>query len=201
MGEARLPLTTLSEFPEPPLTLPIRIGVITSLLMLSGCGLNMFAGSKSPMVIDSVDNRVGTLSVTADRRVVLVRLQENSASAAGRFCAEPPLDADQSVTNALAAMRELSTDKIEASVKVELARSFAQIFPAFVRRTQGLQLYREAMYNLCQNYLNHAINDDTLQTQSMKYFDVSVKLIEQELTLTHGTMSEASLPPPAMKRP
>jgi len=101
--------------------------------------------------------------MAADRRVVLVRLQENAASAAGRFCAEPPLDADQSVTNALAAMRDLSTDKIEASVKVELARSFAHIFPAFVRRTQGLQLYREAMYNLCQNYLNHAINKDTLQ--------------------------------------
>jgi hypothetical protein len=182
-------------------TLPIRIGLITSLLMLSGCGLNMFAGSKSPVVIDHVGDRVGTMAVTTDRRVVLIRLQENSASEAGRFCAEPPLDADQNVMGALAAMRDLSTDKIEASVKVELARSFAQIFPAFVRRTQGLQLYREAMYNLCQNYLNHAIKADELQAQSMKFFDVSVKLIEQELTLMQGTMSEASLPTPTIKRP
>jgi hypothetical protein len=100
-------------------TLTIRIGCIISLLTLSGCGLNMFAGSKSPVIIDDVGGRVGTLAVTTDRRVVLVRLQENTASEAGRFCAEPPLEADQSVMNALAAMRDLSTDKIDASVKVE----------------------------------------------------------------------------------
>ena len=57
------------------------------------------------------------------------------------------------------------------------------------------------MYNLCQNYLNHAIKEDTLQTQSMKILDVSVKLIEQELTLAHEAMSELSLPTPAMARP
>lgn len=182
-------------------TSPIHIGCIISLLMLSGCGLNMFAGSKSPVIVDEVGSRVGTLAVTTDRRVVLVRLRENSANGAGRFCAEPPLDADQNVTSALAAMKDLSNDKIEASVRIELARSFAQIFPAFVRRTQGLQLYREAMYNLCQNYLNQAIKEDALQEQSMKIFEVSVKLIEQELTLTQGTMSEASLPTPAMRRP
>jgi hypothetical protein len=182
-------------------TLTIRIGCIISLLTLSGCGLNMFAGSRSPVIIDDVDGRVGTLAVTTERRVVLVRLQENSASEAGRFCAEPPLEADQSVMSALAAMRDLSTDKIEASVKIELARSFAQFFPAFVRRTQGLQLYREAMYNLCQNYLNHAIKEDVLQAQSMKFFEVAVKLIEQELTLTPGKTSEASLQTPAAARP
>jgi hypothetical protein len=57
------------------------------------------------------------------------------------------------------------------------------------------------MYNLCQNYLNHAIKEDTLQTQSMKILDVSVKLIEQELTLAHEAMGELSLPAPAMARP
>ena len=183
------------------LTLSLRIGLISSLLTLSGCGLNMFAGSKAPMVIDDVGDRVGTVAVATDRRLVLVRLQENSASEAGRFCTQPPLDADQNVTSALAAMRDLSTDKIDASVKVALARSFAQILPAFVRRTQGLQLYREAMYNLCQNYLNHAIKDDALQTQSLKILEVSVKLIEQELTLAHEAMGELSLPAPAMARP
>jgi hypothetical protein len=182
-------------------TLPLRIGLITSLLMLSGCGLNMFAGSKSPVIVDEVGSRVGTVAVTTDRRFVLVRLRENSTNGAGRFCAEPPLDADQTVTSALAAMRDLSNDKIDPRVKAELARSFAHIFPAFVRRTQGLQLYREAMYNLCQNYLNQAIKEDALQEQSMKILDMSVKLIEQELRLTEGTMSEASLPPPALARP
>lgn len=182
-------------------TLSLRIGCIIGLLTLSGCGVNMFTGAKAPVIADDIENRMGTLSFTTDRRVVLVPLQKNSASDGGRFCADPPLDADQNITSALAAMRDLSTDKVDASVKVALARSFAQILPAFVRRTQGLQLYREAMYNLCQNYLNHAIKDDALQTQSMKILDVSVKLIEQELTLAHEAMGELSLPAPAMARP
>lgn len=182
-------------------TLSLCIGCIIGLLTLSGCGLNMFTGAKAPVIADDVENRMGTLSFATDRRVVLVPLQKNSASDAGRFCADPPLDADQNITSALAAMRDLSTDKVDASVKIALARSFAQILPAFVRRTQGLQLYREAMYNLCQNYLNHAIKEDTLQTQSMKILDVSVKLIEQELTLAHEAMSELSLPTPGMARP
>jgi hypothetical protein len=174
-------------------TMSVRIGLIMSLVMLSGCGLNMFAGAKSPVIIDKVGNRVGTLSFTNDRRVVLVRLQESSGSEAGRFCAEPPHDADQKVTGALAAMRNLSMEKIDANLQEELTRSFAQNFPAFIRRTQGLQLYREAMYNLCQNYLNHAIKEDALQAQSNKIFELSVKLIERELALTQGIAGEPSL--------
>ena len=72
-------------------TLPLRIGLITSLLMLSRCGLNMFAGSKSLVIVDEVGSRVGTVVVITDRRFALVWLQENSASAAGLFCADPHL--------------------------------------------------------------------------------------------------------------
>ena len=54
-------------------TLSLRISLISSLLMLSGCGLNIFSSPKSPVVIDDIESRVGTLAVSADRRVVLVR--------------------------------------------------------------------------------------------------------------------------------
>ena len=55
------------------------------------------------------------------------------------------------------------------------------------------------MYNLCQNYLNQAIKEDALQEQPMKIFNMSAKLLEQELTLTQGIMSEVSLPSSAMR--
>lgn len=178
-------------------TLSVRICVITSLLMLSGCGLNIFASPKSPVVIDDIESRVGTLAVSTDRRVVLVRLEKDAASAAGRFCAEPPLDTDQNITNALAAIRDLSTDKIDASMKEELTRSFSQISHTLLRRTQGLQLYRAAMYNLCQNYLNHGIKEEALQAQATKILEMSVKLIELELARTPGTISKPALHAPA----
>ena len=180
--------------------LSIRIFFITSLLMLSGCGLNIFASPKSPVVIDDIESRVGTLAVSADRRVVLVRLEENAASEAGRFCAEPPLDVDQNVTNALAAIRDLSTDKLDASVKEELTRTFSQISHTLVKRTQGLQLYRAAMYNLCQNYLNHAIKEETLQAQATKILELSVKLIELELGRAPAKISKPVLHAPAAAR-
>ncbi len=181
--------------------LSVQIFLIGSLLMLSGCGLNIFSGPKSPVVIDDIESRVGTLAVSTDRRVVLVRLEKDAASAAGRFCAEPPLDMDQNVTNALAAMRDLSAEKIDASLKAELTRTFSQISHTLVRRTQGLQLYRVAMYNLCQNYLNHAIKEEALQAQATKILELSVKLIELELARTQGQISKPVLHAPAAVRP
>jgi hypothetical protein len=181
-------------------TLSLRISLIASLVVLSGCGLNIFASPKSPVVIDDIESRVGTLAVSTDRRVVLVRLEKDATSAAGRFCAESPLDTDQNVTNALATIRDLSTDKIDASVKAELTRNFSQISDTLVRRTQGLQLYKAAMYNLCQNYLNHAIKEEALQTQAAQILDLSVKLIELELLRTQGKISKPALHAPAAVR-
>ncbi len=182
-------------------TFSLRMSLIASLLMLSGCGLNIFASPKSPVVIDDIESRVGTLAVSTDRRVVLVRLEESATSEAGRFCAEPPLDMDQNVTNALAAIRDLSNKKIDESVKAELTRSFSQISHTLVGRTQGLQLYKAAMYNLCQNYLNHAIKEEALQAQATKILELSVKLIELELTRTQRKISKPVLHAPAAARP
>ena len=181
-------------------TLSLRTSLIANLLMLSGCGLNIFASPKSPVVIDDIESRVGTLAVSTDRRVVLVRLEKDATSAAGRFCAEPPLDTDQNVTNALATIRDLSNEKLDASVKEELSRTFSQISHTLVKRTQGLQLYRAAMYNLCQNYLNHAIKEEALQAQATKILEMSVKLIELELARTSGKISNPILHAPAAAR-
>ena len=181
-------------------TLSLRTSLIATLLMLSGCRLNIFASPKSPVVIDDIESRVGTLAVSTDRRVVLVRLEKDATSAAGRFCAEPPLDTDQNVTNALATIRDLSNEKLDASVKEELSRTFSQISHTLVKRTQGLQLYRAAMYNLCQNYLNHAIKEEALQAQATKILEMSVKLIELELARTSGKISNPILHAPAAAR-
>lgn len=177
-------------------TLSLRTSLIGTLLMLSGCGLNIFSSPKSPVVIDDIESRVGTLAVSTDRRVVLVRLEKDAASAAGRFCAEPPLDVDQNVTDALAAIRDLSSEKIDAIAKEELTKSFSQISHTLARRTQGLQLYRAAMYNLCQNYLNHAIKEEVLQAQATKILELSVKLIELELARTPGKIRKPVLHAP-----
>lgn len=150
---------------------PVRLLALSTLLLsLTGCGLSMFAGQKTPVIEDKVgswsNHQVGTLAVTTDRRVVLVRLQGDSEGGAGRFCAEPPPDAGQNLTSALTAMLDVSAEKLDATLKAELAKSFASNFQSFVKRSQGLQLYRDAMYNLCQGYLNHALEKGEVKTIS-----------------------------------
>lgn len=180
-------------------------GLWLVLFSLSGCGLSMFAGQKTPVIEDKVGNwphhQVGTLAVTTDRRVVLVRLQEDSPGGAGRFCAEPPPDAGQNITNALAAMLDVSAEKIDATIKAQLATTFASNFQALVKRSQGLQLYRDAMYNLCQNYLNHGVDKTQVQKLSDDILDKTIKLIEHELTLTKGNINEPRQQPAPVAPP
>lgn len=184
------------------------IGLWLLLLASSGCGLSMFAGQKSPVIEDNVSKQVGTLAITTDRRVVLVRLQGDTNSGAGRFCAEPPPDAGQNITNALAALLDVSAEKIDTTIKAQLATTFASNFQAFVKRSQGLQLYRDAMYNLCQNYLNLGVDKADLKGISKEILETSFKLIEQELKLTNGNINEprqqsqpTTPPTPTQKEP
>jgi hypothetical protein len=71
--------------------------------------------------------QVGTLAVTTDRRVVLVRLQDDSKGG-GRFCSEPPPDAGQNVASAITALLDVSAEKIDATMKAELTKSLATNF-------------------------------------------------------------------------
>ncbi|MDH5641486.1 MAG: hypothetical protein OEY28_09350 [Nitrospira sp.] len=182
-------------------TFPIIIGVLMCLVTLSGCGLNMFAGNKSPLIVDDVESQLGTLSFSTDRRVVLVRLQESSASEAGRFCTHPLRDTDQKVTSALSAMLEQSAEKTGTNMQTEPAQLVGQDVRALLKPTHGLLLYREAIYNLCQSYLNHAIKEEAFQAHSMKILELSVKLIEQELALTQEKPCEPPMQTPAMAQP
>lgn len=73
----------------------------------------------------------------------------------------------------------------------------ASNFQAFVKRSQGLQLYRDAMYNLCQSYLNHAIDSGKMEALSKEILTTSVGLIKDELILTDGNIN----PPPQQQQP
>lgn len=161
-------------------------------LTFHGCGLDLFTSSESPLVEDNIGNwplhQVGTLGVTADRRIVIVRLHNDSAGA-GRFCAEPPPDAGQNVASALTTLLNVSSDKLDTNLKAELAKSLASNFQAFVKRSQGLQLYRDAMYNLCQSSLNQALDKAEVKSISAEYFQKAVDLIKHELTLTKGIIN------------
>jgi len=172
---------------------------------LSSCGVSLFANNKSPVIEDHVGNHVGTLAITTDRRIVLVRLRE-SAENAGRFCSEPPPDAGQNLSSAVSSLLDVSSERLDAELKAQLAKSLATNFQSFLKRSQGLQLYRDAMYHLCQAFLNGAITGAEINTLGQEYFAKSAALIDKELILTGGKIdpvpfSSAPIAPPVVLPP
>ncbi len=180
---------------------PATIGLLTPLVLsLSGCGTSLFANSKAPVIEDKVGSwtryQVGTLAVTTDRRIVLVRLQDDSKGG-GHFCSEPPPDAGQNVASAITTLLDVSSEKIDANLKTELAKSLATNFQSFIKRSQGLQLYRDAMYNLSQNYLNNSITPAEVKAMSEEILNKTIALTDHELSLTNGNIN----PPPQQPAP
>jgi len=142
-----------------------------------------------------------TLATTADRRIVLVRTRATAGGVgkAGHFCAEPPPDAAENIASKVAAALEASvkTLKAEGEAKLDLARQLATTVQALFHRTQGLQLYRDGSYNLCQALLNDTITKDKYVAELEELRKTARSLIEHELTLTGGLVGG----PPPSERP
>jgi hypothetical protein len=167
---------------------------------LSACGMSWIAEPKTnPVIEDRVGlfgrQPVGTLATTAERRIVLVRIAENDPKL-GQFCAEPPPDAAENIANklALAVEATVKTPEAEGSGRLELAKQLATSVQSLFHRSQGLQFYRDSMYNLCQSYLNGALDPNQFIERSGVLLDKSHELILKELVLTQGIIGG---PPPA----
>jgi hypothetical protein len=100
---------------------------------------------------------VGTLAVKADRRIIIVNLDKEA-----RFCAEPLPDVTENLTKELAVVMEAQAKEpqsgAEGSGALKLDDKLSTIVQALIKRTQGIDLYRTGMYDICPNYLNGAIS-------------------------------------------
>lgn len=92
---------------------------------------------------------IGTLAVTAQRRLIVANLNT------GNFCSEPPPEAADSISTAIAAALKanISEDK---DVNAELASNFARHVNNLYKRAHTVQLFRDATYHLCVNAVNSA---------------------------------------------
>ncbi|MDP1990181.1 MAG: hypothetical protein Q8K00_04090 [Syntrophales bacterium] len=181
-----------------------ELSVFFICVSLSACGLSWIAEPKTnPVIEDRVgihgQQPVGTLATTAERRIVLVKIAKKDPKF-GYFCAEPPPDAAENIANSLALAVEAiaKTPEVEASGRVELTKQLVTNVQSLFHRSQGLQLYRDGMYNLCQNYLNDLICKDEFNKSADKLLEMSNKLILKELTLTQGIIGGPPPTPPAI---
>lgn len=122
---------------------------LASLLVLTGCASTIGAFYNRPVVEDTLADRVSTVSLSADRRTVIVALKSSDFP---MFCAEPPPDTATGLkTDTDATVKALDKelnikDKLETSVTVLSARN------------APLDAFRTGLFSLCQFYMNGAID-------------------------------------------
>ncbi|ASF48522.1 hypothetical protein [Methylovulum psychrotolerans] len=174
---------------------------------LNGCGLSQITNRESnPVIKDYVGNPIShwfsdddvlnTFATTASRRMVMIRDYQttdgtNKARAAFT-CAEPSPDVGEAFSSALADGIKIAVpvEGVSAEVSNQYARAVATQITPLLYRTQGLQLYRNAIYSLCIDKMNEALatttvnnnarnapSDSDYEAQRKYIFDQSVELI------------------------
>jgi hypothetical protein len=166
--------------------------LISALIFTTGCAL-VRSRRENPVIEDRIGlwsrEPLGTLATTAERRILLVRLNDSN-STVGRVCAEPPRDSSENIASQLSTAIEAAfrqpTANVDANARVAAASGIATSVQSLFQRTQGLQLYRDGMYNLCQGYINGIFDAPTFIGKYDTLLAASVELIKEELKVTNG---------------
>jgi len=165
---------------------------------ISGCGVSAWTNrDTNPVVKDSTNNEsfwpgvlkstsFTTFSTTASRRMVVV-LQDGHETA---VCSEPSPDVGEAFASAVADAIKVNVpiEGVPVDVSNQYARAVSTQISSMLTRTQGLQLYRDAMHNLCVDRLNEWFTNtgkgsDSYESLRKHYFDQSLALIAVELAV------------------
>lgn len=168
------------------------IWILTSL----GCGVGMF-NSNGAIVEDKV-GKYRTLAVTAERRVITFNEEKN------RYCAEPPPDVAQNISTALRYAGKATGGKVPGEIEAEYSKALAVAAQRLMNRSQGLQLYRDGMYYLCQAFINDGVSVTDFVTQSKSLLQTTEQLIRYEIEVSKGHINMPptdSTPPSSPEMP
>ncbi|HEY8190754.1 MAG TPA: hypothetical protein VIF12_08710 [Micavibrio sp.] len=172
---------------------------LAAVLTLSGCGSSYFTSrSENPIVKDAIGNgildnkaSVGVIGTDASRRMILFRLLEDAT----KICAEPSPDAATELAKKLAVAMSAQAQGAgegKLSVDSEMVSKITQL----LTRTQGLQLFRDASFQSCQDFVNSAIDGKELNRRHDQLLKAVEHLIELELQLQYGRNAAPAKPAP-----
>jgi hypothetical protein len=147
---------------------------------------------------------VNTFATTASRRVVIVaeNLHDHGDKREKQgdviTCSEPPPDVGETFASAVADGLKLAAQDPKSGITGELANQYAravatQIAP-LLYRTQGLQLYRDGLHNLCIDKMNKWLGNEDDNASPQNYMarkqallDKAIDLIKFEIPLVQET--------------
>lgn len=191
----------------------VRVSLIGALaLSSSGCGLSGIASRETNPVIEDYAgnpianmfraNIISTFATTASRRMVIIRESKDTAGIKYiSTCAEPSPDVGEAFASAIADGIKIAaqTQGVPLELSNQYARAVATQITPLVYRTQGLQLYRDAVHGLCIDKMNGWVKSTTdgvsltdpnnYESQRKYFFDEAAKLIEKELPIMQATQA------------
>ncbi len=175
------------------------ISITCCSLFFGGCGVSWFVNPKEQPIIEDKLGETGfrTLSMTPERRSVIFGMDSTGNKF---FCAEPPSDAAENLANSFAAALKGSDGKLDLSA--EFAKTFASNAKQLFFRSQGVQLYRDGMYSLCQSFVIGAISASELSIKQDQLLQNVTNLINAEipfLPYLKPDDTETPTPPPPPK--
>lgn len=163
-----------------------KVLLVSGAVALAGCELP--GGRTDPVIASRIDNRVSALATGAERRLVLTsqtRLKEGGAKGGNLLvCAEPSPDAVEALSSSVEASIAAQRGG-DQSANIDAANRLATSVALAMRRTQGLQLFRDGVFALCQGAMNGLRDAKDPEVIYQKAFgdlvQTSAKLIELEL--------------------
>ena len=187
------------------------IGIFT--VLLNGCGLSGIASRETNPVIEDYAgnpianmfraNIISTFATTASRRMVIIReTKDDHGIKHISTCAEPSPDVGEAFASAIADGIKIAAQiqGVPTELSNQYAKTVATQITPLVYRTQGLQLYRDAVHSLCIDKMNgwvksatdNAVSsngDNSYENQRKYFFDRAAALIEAELPVMKETQS------------
>ncbi len=164
---------------------------------------------QSPIIPDN-SRGVTTFAIIPSRRLVILKptpTTEQEKMAFGenkiddiffpkQICGEPPPDVSDNIATAISEALSAKGNVAEKG-SLEFASNFAKSLSTtavlLFKRTQGLQLYRDGMYNLCLAVMNGQIgNRAEYDAAAKSLLAEAVKLIEKEIPYMQATAAEVS---------
>lgn len=156
-----------------------QIAAIVGVLTLQGCS-HFTKPLEHPVIEEKLNPRwglsatVGTLSLTPERRVVLVNFRNN------RFCAEAPTEIGLDLASTIGAKLEGGM-KETADIKAAIESALASSNLVLNKRTQGMQLFLANAYFTCQMYMNGGLDERQLLEMQFQTLKIVEPLISAEL--------------------
>ena len=176
--------------------------VVAVTCVATGCAL-FTPPNENPVTQDYAGSifssrKVNVFSLTPERRTVLVlKNVEGSVSASKVLvCAEPPPDAAQNIASSMRAFAEASAkDKSgnAAGASAEFSKALNTSMTSLFFRSQGIQLFRDGLFSLCQANLNGLL-DSTGEDNKSKKDPTKFWVIYNELLNVSKTLIAQEIP-------